>query len=140
MNLQEQIKNDMGIAMKSRETEKLMLLRVVSGEITLFSKSKDIMKRQNKEITNDDVIKIVRKMSNDAKEMSNLSEVEILNEYLPQMLSEEHIRLIVSNIIETNGFSNMKDMGNVMRTIKSHPDSSLIDGKISSRITRELLG
>lgn len=42
--------------------------------------------------------------------------------------------------INDNSYSGMKDMGKVMSEIKSLPNASQIDGKISSKIVKEMLG
>lgn len=131
MNLQEQIKSEMVVAMKARETEKLGILRVISGELTTNSK------RPEKEKL--DELQIIRKMSNNAKEMGNDAEVLILENYLPKMLGELQVRTIVAGIIQINKYSGMQDMGKVMGTLKTHPMTAQIDGKLASQITRELL-
>lgn len=131
MTLQEQIKKDIVLAMKAKDKEKLNLLRVLSGELATNAK------RPEKEKL--DEMKILRKMSNNAVEMGNDSEVKILEPYLPAMLGPNQIKVIVAGIISSNGFSGMQDMGKVMVEIKKLPSASQIDGKLSSSIVRELL-
>ena len=126
MTLQKQIKADMVTAMKTKDTETLSLLRVVTGEFS----------RVGKELSDDEVLKVLRKMSNDAEGLGNDDEVEILEKYLPQMFTETHIRLAVNKIIQDNDYSGMKDMGNVMKELKSPS----IDNKLASNIVREMLG
>jgi len=129
MSLQTKIREDMVAAMKSRDTEVVSLLRVVAGEFG----------RVGKDLSDEEATKVIRKMVENAKELGNLNEVVILDKYLPQMLGEFQIRTIVGGIIQANKFSGMQDMGKVMTTIKNHPMSAEIDGKIASQITRELL-
>ena len=127
--MQEQIKNDMVTAMKSREVEKTILLKVLVGEFS----------RIGKEVSDEDVLKIIRKMYENAKELKNEFEMRILGDYLPKMLDSNQIKTIVSEIIESGGFSTMKDMGKVMAELKNHKYSTQIDGKIASGFVRELL-
>jgi len=127
--MQEQIKNDMVTAMKSREVEKTILLKVLMGEFS----------RIGKEVSDVDVLKIIRKMYENAKELKNEFEMRILGDYLPKMLDSNQIKTIVSEIIESGGFSTMKDMGKVMAELKNHKYSTQIDGKIASGFVRELL-
>jgi uncharacterized protein len=129
MSLQTQIREDMVAAMKTRDRDTVDLLRVVAGE---FGRE---MKDVTKELSDEEALKVIRKMSENAKELGNQAEVDILDKYLPQMFSESHIVLIVNEIIQQNGYSGMQDMGKVMSQLKS----PLIDGKIASRVTRELL-
>jgi len=132
MSLQTQIREDMIAAMKNRDTETVSLLRVVAGEFGREMKS-------SKELSDDEALKVIRKMSENAKELGNQGEVDILDKYLPQMLGEYQIRTIVGGIIQKNKYSGMPDMGKVMTTLKSHPMTALIDGKLASQLTKELL-
>ena len=129
MKLQAQIREDMVNAMKNRETEIVSLLRVVSGEFS----------RIGKDLSDDQAIKVIRKMVENAKELGNQNEVDILNKYLPQMFDYNQTRTLVALIIENNGYSTMKDMGNVMQSVKNHEKANQFDGKITSGIVKELL-
>lgn len=130
MTLQEQMRKDMVSAMKSRETDIVDILRVAAGEFG----------RIGKDLDDGQVIKVIRKLSENAIELENHREAEILKKYLPEMLGETQIKTIVAGIIQTNSFTGMKDMGKVMGEIKKLPTSAQIDGKISSKITKEMLG
>jgi uncharacterized protein YqeY len=134
MNLQLQIKEDMVATMRAKESEKLTLLRVLSGELATNEKRKEKEKLEEQEI--------VRKMSNNAKEMGNDFEVEILDKYIIKivMLTEEQTKLAVNSIIQEKGYSTMKDMGAVMKEIKQLGTAPQIDMKIASGIVKEKLG
>lgn len=136
MTLQDQIKTDMVNAMKNKNKEVLGLLRVVTAEFPRCDYYKDI----SKDLPDNEVIKILRKMSANAKDQGIDVEVQILSKYLPEMLDEIQIKTIVGGIITSNGYSGMKDMGKVMGEIKKLAAASQIDGKISSKITKEMLG
>jgi uncharacterized protein len=125
MSLQTQIREDMVNAMKNKETAKVLLLRVVIGEFG----------RIGKELNDEEALKVVKKMLENAKALGNVSEMEILDKYLPKMFSETQIRLAINHIIQENDYSGIQDMGKVMAELKSPS----IDNKIASQITRELL-
>ena len=129
MTLHEKINSDMISAMKSRDRDVVDLLRVVKGEFG----------RVGKDLTDDQAIPVIRKMVENAKELGNEGEVLILEKYLPEMLGEQQIKTLVAGIIQKNGYQGMKDMGNVMKAVKSLPSASQIDGKLASQITRDLL-
>jgi uncharacterized protein len=129
MTLHEKINEDMISAMKSRDQETLNILRVVKGEFG----------RVGKDLTDDQAIPIIRKMVENAKDLGNHGEIMILDKYLPQMLGENLITLLVNEIIQINGFSGIQDMGKVMGEIKKLPSAAQIDGKIASQIVKELL-
>lgn len=133
MSLQEQIRKDMVNAMKTRETEKVSILRVVAGE---FGR---VMTDVSKQLSDEEVLKVLKRMAENAKELGNVSEFEILDSYLPKMLEPKEIKVIVENIIETNGFDSMKQMGQVMGKIKQNKESQLIDMKVASTYIKEML-
>jgi len=132
MSLQTQIREDMLAAMKSGEKETLSLLRVVAGE---FGRTMNA----GKQLSDEEALKVLRKMSENATELGNQGEVDILNKYLPKMLDENTITLIINEIITMGGFSGMQDMGKVMSEIKKLPMIVLINGKLASQIVKELL-
>lgn len=129
MNLHEKINADMVSAMKSRQKDVVDFLRVVMGEFG----------RIGKELSDEQVIPILKKMLQNAKDLGNDFEVLILEKYLPQMYGVNEIKLIVISIIQHRGFSGMKDMGKVMTEIKNHPNSIQIDGKLASGIVKDML-
>lgn len=128
MKLQEQINIDLKKSMKNRETEKRDLLRVVIGEFN----------RIGKEISDDQVIKIIRKMKENADLYGEKNESIILNNYLLVQLEEKLIETIVGSIISKNRYNSMKDMGNVMKELKMNYDNQ-IDGKLASYIIKNIL-
>ena len=129
MNVQNKVKQDMVSAMKNKESEKLLILRVVIGEFARFGKDVDDEK----------AIKIISKMYDNAKQIANASEMKILHEYLPKKYSEEQVRALVANIVEAHGYKTMKDLGGVMSTISNNPNALLIDKKYASAYAKELL-
>ena len=137
MTLQETIKNDLVVAMKSKNVETTSLLRVVLGE---FSTVASRMPNNTDKVLSDDLAsKEIRRMYENAKLMQNQFEMDTLDKYLPKMLSEDDIKNIVSKIISENNFSGVQNMGKVMMEIKKHPNSTMIDNKIASNIVKELL-
>jgi uncharacterized protein YqeY len=130
MTIQEQIKNDMVQSMKEKNTELRDFLRVVMAE---FAREKF------QEVPDEKALSILKKLFANATELNNDSEVRMLEKYLPKMLEETQIRVLIEGIIISKGFSGMQDMGKVMQEIKKLPFSAQINGAISSKITRELL-
>lgn len=129
MTVQEQIKTDMVNAMKSKDAMKTSLLRVVISEFN----------RIGKVVSDEVAIKEIRRLCENAKIMKNDYEIEVLETYLPTMLGDNEIKLVVTEIINANNFSGMKDMGKVMGELKKHAKSSQIDNSIASKIVKELL-
>lgn len=129
MRLQEQISLDLKVSMKNKDTEKTSLLRFVIGEFA--RKNKEF----GKELSDEIVQKVIKKVSDDANDLGSTNEVKILSDYLPTVLSTDEVEVLVKNIISTNGFSGMGDMGKVMGILKSEHGGTY-DGKIASGFVR----
>lgn len=129
MKVQEKVKQDMVTAMKNKEIDKVNLLKVLIGEFDRVAKN----------LSDEEAIRQIRKMYENAKQLNNKFEIDILNEYLPQMISEDELKNIINNTIKANNYSSMKDMGKVMGSLKTHPKSSQFDMKMASGIVKEIL-
>jgi len=71
-------------------------------------------------------------------ETKELAEAAIIKAYLPQQLSQEELKSIISEVIASTGASSMKEMGTVMKAVTSRVGASA-DGKTLSSIIKELL-
>ena len=67
-----------------------------------------------------------------------LAQVAILEEFLPEQLSEDKIREVVTAVIAQVGASSMADMGKVMGSA-NHQLAGKADGKIIAQIVKSLL-
>ena len=66
-------------------------------------------------------------------------EIAVLNEFLPQPLSEEELRALVEKAIKETGASSMAEIGKVMGVLMPLIRGKA-DGKQANQIVRELLG
>ena len=66
-------------------------------------------------------------------------EIAILNEFLPEQLSEEELRTLVQEAIEESGASSMTEIGAIMAVLMPKIRGKA-DGKQANQIVRELLG
>lgn len=136
MTLKERINTDLKEAMKTKDVKKRDALRL------LTSAFKQIEVDERKELSDEDVIKIIQtqvKRRNDAAEQykaagrEDLLEIE-LNEiacyevYLPAQLSDEELKTILQKIITDVGATSLKDMGKIMG-VASKELSGKADGK-----------
>ena len=67
-----------------------------------------------------------------------LAQVAILEEFLPEQLSEDKIREVVTAVIAKVGASSMADMGKVMGSA-NHQLAGKADGKLIAQIVKSLL-
>jgi len=147
MSLRETINTDVKIAMKAKETKKRDALRL------LMSAFKQIEVDERKELTDDDVIKIIQqqvKRRNDAATQYRdagredlleieLSEIAFYEVYLPAQMSNDELTSSLKSIIEKVGASTMKDMGKVMG-MASKELAGKADGKRINECVKILLG
>ncbi len=148
MALFDQINDDIKTAMKARDKEKLQTLRNIK-KVMLEAKT---AKGATAEITDDEVLKIISKLAKQGSDSAKIykeqnredlyeqemAQVAILEEYLPEKMSDEELTAEVKAIIEQVGATTMKDMGKVMG-IASKKLAGKADGKDISVKVRALL-
>ena len=146
MSLFDSIQSDMYAAMKSGDKHKTGTLRVALSTL----KDKKIEKRED--LTDVEAIKIIQNLVKQRKEAADIykengrndlmenenAELEILNAYLPQMMSEDDLRILVQKVVEDTGASSLSDIGNVMPEVVKQ-SAGKADGKMAQSIVRELL-
>jgi len=142
----DQLQEELKIAMKAGEKAKMMGLRNIIGKI----KAAQIDKGET--LTDEESLKILKTAAKQLKESldqyrkggrDDLAEKEafeltLLEKYLPEQLSEEHIRQTVKNIVKNTGAGSMLDMGKVMGATMQELAGSA-DGKIVQNIVQEEL-
>lgn len=127
--LQEKIQLDLKNAIINKDESRKSLLRVVIGEFN----------REGKILNDDLVIRILKKLKENAEIMNNQDEIKILDEYLPTYLDEVKTKQIILDIIRENNFSGLNNIGKVIASVKNSDYSNLVDYKIVSTIAKELL-
>lgn len=146
MTLSERINNDLKEAMKSKDSFRLSVIRMVKGAMQLAKPN------PREELTDDDVITVISKqikMRNDSiKEFEaagrsdlveqNKKEIEILNTYMPKQLSEEELTEIIDKVFEEVKPTSQKDMGlivkNISPLVKGKADMSLVNKLVKERL------
>ena len=143
----EKITKDIVEAMKSKDTLTLQTLRMLKGAIDLERINKKLDK-----VSDEDIIGIISKQIKTRKESilefekgnrqdlidKTNEEINILNKYMPEMLSTEEINKIVDEIIKNVNASSIKDMGMVMKEasskLKGQADMSEVSSIIKSKL------
>ncbi|MCH7764427.1 MAG: GatB/YqeY domain-containing protein [Candidatus Marinimicrobia bacterium] len=146
MNLFDTIQKDMYAAMKSGEKEKVVTLR------TALSKLKDKKIEKREELSEQDELQVLKTMVKQRNESIEIyekagredlvaiekSEVDILETFLPQMMSAENLGKMIDEIITETGASSMSDIGRVMPEIMKR-SAGRADGKMAQSLVREKL-
>lgn len=149
MSLQERINEDLKVYMKSKDTFKLGVVRMVKGAVQL---EKINLKRE--ELSDDEIIKLISKQIKMRKDsiaeftkagrsdlvQQNEKEIEVLKEYMPEEMSEEEVINIINEAISSTGASNIKEMGKVMREVTPKVSGRFDMGRVSSIIKEKLNG
>ncbi len=119
------LKEDIKTAMRARETEKLTTLRMLHSSI----KNQGI--ELQRELTDEDVTKVLAKEvkkrrqsaeafdEGDRPEMAakERREIEWIQKYLPEPLTDEDVAKIVDEVIADTGAESRRDMGKVMGAV-----------------------
>jgi len=126
--LKEDIKKDMVTAMKEKDTVTRDILRVLTGEL------------ERNFITEDaKVIRTIKKLISNLKETDgDQEEIDILEDYLPQQLTETEMRHLVKEVITDEDLGSISGMGVIMNYFKNNYDGRY-DGRILSIIVKSEL-
>lgn len=148
MALEKEVMQKMKEAMKAKDSVALASLRSVKSEIL---KAKTATGGAE-EITEDEELKLIQKLVKQRKDSAaiyqeqgradlaepELAEAAVIEQFLPEQLSEEEVEAEVKKIIASTGASNMKDMGKVMG-IASKNLAGKADGKTISVLVKKHL-
>jgi uncharacterized protein YqeY len=145
--LSEQINQAIKAAMRSKDKVRLSTLRDIKSKIMVEATS-----ASGQEITDAVVLKICMKLHKQRKETYALyleqgrddlakeefEQAEIIETFLPKMLSEDEVRAEVVEAIKVVGASGPQDMGKCMGMLTKKL-AGKADGKLISSIVREEL-
>ena len=146
MKLLEKIINEMYLSMKSGDKTKANALR------TLVSKLKDQQIKLRKDISDEEALKVIKTLVKQRKESTKIFlkagreelaekenlEISILEKYLPKMISDDEIRVLVEGIVKEIGAKDLSDIGKVMPLVMKRGKGK-VDGKLANDILKELL-
>ncbi|GAQ25545.1 MULTISPECIES: GatB/YqeY domain-containing protein [Tepidanaerobacter] len=138
MSLKDMLNEDMKVALKSGDKDRLSVIRMAKSAIVYAEKEK--CHELNDEEVVEVLLKEIKKRKNDISEYERLGksevveslekEIEVLSKYLPQQLTAEELEEIVRQSIREVGATSIKDMGKVMGAvmpkIKGRADGSLV--------------
>lgn len=151
MAIQEQIRADLKQAMKNKEKDRLNVLRSLKSKIL----EKEISERKDGEasLSDEQVVEVLMKAAKQRKESieqfregdrddlvaKEQKELEIIESYLPEMLSEVEIRDIAKQKIKELEAENMADMGKVMgvmmKELKGQAEGSLVSKVVKEELS-----
>ena len=141
-----QIEIDLKDALKNQDKAKVGVLRI------LISKCKNKSIATGKPLEDSEVMKVLQTAAKQHKESIKLykqgerndlvdqetAELNIVEAYLPSMMTEDEIKSIISSVIEETGASSMADFGKVMPLVMKK-GAGKIDGGVAQNLLKELL-
>jgi uncharacterized protein YqeY len=147
MGFMEQISTDIKNAMLAKEKEKLQALRDIKSKLLLEATSGG-----NGEVSDDVAVKIIMKLHKQRMETyavyvaqnredlakDELFEAQVMEVYLPKMMSEDEVRQEVLAAIAQTGAKSPQEIGKIMGVL-SGKLSGKADGKVISTIAKEEL-
>ena len=150
MSLQTKIETKLNEALKMQDKKTYSTLRLVVAAIKDAIIAKKI--KDKKTLPDNDLIGLLKKMvkqRNDSceaykkagrKELleNEMSEINIINEFLPKQLSDDETKKICLETMKKVGASSIKDMGKVMGELKKQYSDVLDFSKVSQIIKESL--
>ena len=147
MSLKNQILEDVKTAMRARDKDRLSVLRLITAAI----KQREVDERI--ELDDEQVLLVLDKMVKQRRESleqyekaaredlasQERFELELLQEYLPEPLSEAELAQLIQDAIKETGASSIRDMGTVMNSLRVHVQGRA-DMKLVSQAVKNQLG
>jgi len=149
MSLQDQVMDKMKEAMKAKDKVALQALRSVKSAFLLAKTETGVQA----ELTEEQESKIIQKQVKQRKDSAaifikqnrqdlaspELAEIAVLEQFLPEALSEEKVEEVVVAVIQKLGASGMKDMGKVMGVVSKELAGQADGGTISVLVKKNLM-
>ncbi|MEN8166653.1 MAG: GatB/YqeY domain-containing protein [Pseudomonadota bacterium] len=146
--LKQRIQDDVKAAMKAKDKSRLATLRLITAAI----KQREVDERI--ELDDSQVLAILDKMIKQRRDSitqyeqagraelaaQELSEITVIQDYLPAGLSDEEILAMIDEVISATGASGMQDMGKVMGQLKPRMQGRADLGQVSGLVKQKLSG
>jgi hypothetical protein len=151
MTILQQIESEIKEALRNKQKERLEALRSIK---TAIWKAKT-EKAADQQLPREEEVQVLQKQLKQRKESAEIyeqqhrfelaeaerKEAEVIQEFLPQPMSDEELTETIKGIIEEVGATSMKDMGKVMgianRQLAGKAEGKVIADKVKSMLSGE---
>lgn len=148
MTLKNQIQEDMKVAMKAGDKDRLKAIRLLLAAI------KQVEIDERIEMDDVAVLSVINKMvkqrrdsisqfraggRNDLVEIE-AAEISVLEHYLPEQLGDAEVDALINNAISDSGAASIRDMGKVMNLVKAKALGRADMGQVGARVKARLSG
>jgi len=148
MNLEQKIMAELKTAMLAKDEKALRSLRAIKAAILLAKTAEGA----GGELKEEDEIKLLQKLVKQRKDSLEIyqqqnrtdlaqkeqEEIEVIEKFLPQQLSADELKILLTKIIAETGANSPADMGKVMGAATKQL-AGKADGKTISAMVKELL-
>jgi len=135
-------------AMKAKDKERLGVLRMLQAAV------KQVEVDQRKELTDEDVLKILSSYARKVKDQISSygdagrgelkaaaeKELGIVSEFLPAEMSDEELAGIIAAAVAETGAAGPQDMGKVMKAVLARTSGRADGGRVSAMVKQSLTG
>ena len=146
MSLKTRITDDMKSAMKAGDKDRLKVVRLAMAAI------KQVEVDNRTELDDAAVLGVIDKMVKQRRDSVEqfqkggrddlaaieLAEIEVLEDYLPEQLSDAELDALIDEAISATGAESIRDMGKVMGTIKAKAAGRADMGAVGARVKARL--
>lgn len=147
MGLREKILEDLKVAMKNQEADKLSAIRFLQSAV----KNREIELRPNA-INDQEIMGVIKKLAKQRQDSieqfqkagrqdlvdKETFELGVLQSYLPKQLSADELQKIVEEVIKATGANSIKQMGAVIKEVQART-SGAADNKLISELVKARL-
>lgn len=144
--LKEQINDQVKVAMREKDKERLGALRLITAAI----KQKEVDERI--ELDDTQVLAVLDKMCKQLRDSIQQyqdagrddlvareeAELAVIQQFMPQPLNDDEVTALIQQAIDATGAASMQDMGKVMGQLKPKLQGRADMGQVSARV-KELL-
>ena len=151
MSLRNEINSAMKEAMKEKAQLRLSTLRLINAAI----KDRDIAARAEgveEGVDESEILAILGKMTRQRQESAKtyeeagrldlsereLSEIQVIEYFLPRQLNDDEIEIEVTKVIDEQGASSIRDMGRVMACLKERFTGQMDFGSVGPIVKKKL--
>lgn len=132
--------------MRNKDKDRLVTLRMAQSAV------KQIEIDERRELTDDDVLKVLDKMLKQRRDAAaqyddagrqelgdkERAEMVIIEEFMPAALTEDDLDALIRDTIHSEGASGMQDMGKVMNALKPQVLGRVDMGHLSKKVRSAL--
>lgn len=152
MSLKDRISDDIKTAMKARDKVRLETVRSIKKVI--LEKESLVRPSGQDELTTDQELEVLTQLAKQRRDSveqyqkagrddlasQEAQELAIIEEYLPQQLSDAEVEAIIDELIAKTGAASPKDMGKVMGPAMQQLKGRADGGKVQALVKAKLAG